>query len=197
LKSEVELISALAARLLPSSSFPFDRLTNHPTIREVIAQVVPGYAAIGEIDDSCREFQIAERTFHDPRFNTPSGKLRAHVTPTSSLEPAKGEFRLTTLRSEGQFNTVVYEEEDIYRGNRRRDVVMINRFDGQRLDVEEFDPVIVENETGRLEVVVAFADLPPGNVAMYFPEANALVPRRIDAASGTPAFKSVAVRIVK
>ena len=28
-----------------------------------------------------------------------------------------------TLRSEGQFNTVVYEDEDVYRGNERRDVV--------------------------------------------------------------------------
>jgi hypothetical protein len=31
---------------------------------------------------------------------------------------------------------------------------------------------------------------------MYFPEANVLVPRRIDADSGTPAFKSVAARIL-
>ena len=48
-----------------------------------------------------------------------------------------------------------------------------------------------------MEVVVAFADLPPGNAAMYYPEANVLVPRKVDAASGTPAFKSVAVRILK
>ena len=34
-----------------------------------------------------------------------------------------------------------------------------------------------------------------GNLAMYYPEANVLVPRRIDAASGTPAFKSVAVTL--
>ena len=42
---------------------------------------------------------------------------------------------------------------------------------------------------------VAFIDIRPGNLAMYFPEANAIVPRRIDAASGTPAFKSIAARI--
>ena len=48
----------------------------------------------------------------------------------------------------------------------------------------------------RLVVVVAFIDIPPGNVAMYFPEANVLVPRRIDSASGTPAFKSIAARIL-
>ena len=101
-----------------------------------------------------------------------------------------------TLRSEGQFNTVVYEEEDLYRGNRRRDVVMINRWDADRLGLGEFDPVTVESSVGKMTVVVAFADLPPGNAAMYYPEANTVVPRRIDPQSGTPAFKSVVARIV-
>ena len=50
---------------------------------------------------------------------------------------------------------------------------------------------------GQMTVVVTFADLPPGNAAMYYPEANLLVPRAIDPDSGTPAFKSVAVRIDK
>ena len=31
-----------------------------------------------------------------------------------------------TVRSEGQFNTVVYEEEDLYRGQDRRDVILMN-----------------------------------------------------------------------
>jgi hypothetical protein len=30
---------------------------------------------------------------------------------------------------------------------------------------------------------------------MYYPEANAIVPRKVDAASGTPAFKSIAARL--
>ena len=102
-----------------------------------------------------------------------------------------------TLRSEGQFNTVVYEEDDLYRGNRRRDVVMINRWDAERLGVSEFDPVTVESSAGKMTVVVAFSDLPPGNAAMYYPEANVLVPRSIDPESGTPAFKSIAVSIFK
>ncbi len=90
---------------------------------------------------------------------------------------------------------MVYEEEDLYRGNTRRDVVMMAEEDAARLEVSEGDPVDVVSETGRMRVVVAFADLPPGNLAMYYPEANVLVPRRIDAASGTPAFKSVLCRI--
>jgi anaerobic selenocysteine-containing dehydrogenase len=44
-------------------------------------------------------------------------------------------------------------------------------------------------------VRVFLADIRPGNAAAYYPEANVLVPRRIDPRSRTPAFKSVAVRI--
>ena len=197
LKSEVELVCALAARLLPQGPFPFDEMTSHAAIRKVIAAVVPGYAAIGEIDRSGDEFQVAGRTFHEPRFNTESGKLRLTVPPFGAFEVAEGQFRLMTLRSEGQFNTVVYEEQDLYRGNRRRDVVMLNRWDCESLGLGEFDPVTVESSVGKMTVVVAFADLPPGNAAMYYPEANILVPRDIDPDSGTPAFKSVAVRIIK
>jgi anaerobic selenocysteine-containing dehydrogenase len=113
------------------------------------------------------------------------------VTPLPDFRPADGQFRLMTLRSEGQFNTVVYEEEDVYRGNRRRDVVMMNSADASRLGLREEDPVTVTTEAGSLRVVVSLADLPPGNLAMYYPEANAIVPRKVDPASGTPAFKSV------
>ncbi len=196
MKSEVEVVCALAARLLPSGPFPFEKMTSHRNIREEIARVVPGFAEIGKIDETRREFRIAGRTFHEARFPTPSAKLRLSVPPTSTLRVGDGEFRMMTLRSEGQFNTVVYEEEDLYRGNVRRDVVMMNAEDGARLGLGEYDPVTVTSETGSLDVVVSFADLPAGNLAMYYPEANVLVPRRIDPASGTPAFKSVAVRLI-
>jgi len=194
-KSEVEVVSALAARLLPPGPIPFERMTSHKAIRDAIAAVVPGYEKIGALDASRQEFQIDGRTYHAPRFNTPTGKLQAHVPPTVTFGVAPDEFRLMTLRSEGQFNTVVYEEEDLYRGNRRRDVVMLNSSDVARLGLAEHESVTVESSCGRMRVVVAVVDIPPGNAAMYFPEANLLVPRRIDPASGTPAFKSIAVRI--
>jgi anaerobic selenocysteine-containing dehydrogenase len=100
-----------------------------------------------------------------------------------------------TLRSEGQFNTVVYEDEDLYRGVTRRDVVMMAASDGGTLGVRENDPVDVVTEIGTLRVVAAFIDIRPGNLAMYYPEANAVVPRRFDPDSGTPAFKSIVARL--
>jgi anaerobic selenocysteine-containing dehydrogenase len=55
--------------------------------------------------------------------------------------------------------------------------------------------VRVKTEAGEMSARVAFADIRPRNIAMYYPEANLLVPRKIDARSKTPAFKSVAARI--
>src|SRR5437867_420625 len=160
-----------------------------------MAKVVPGYAAIGDSDQTRREFDVAGRVLHAPPFPTADGKAHFHVTPLPAFAPPAGEFRLMTLRSEGQFNTVVYEEEDLYRGNRRRDVVMMAAEDAARLGVAEGERVLVETEAGRLAAAVAVVDIRPGSLAMYYPEANALVPRRLDGRSKTPAFKSVAARV--
>ena len=100
-----------------------------------------------------------------------------------------------TIRSEGQFNTVVYDEEDLYRGNSRRDVVMLSAQDARRLRLNEGELLKVTSEVGSMLVHAAIIDIRPGNVAMYYPEANAIVPRNLDPRSKTPAFKSVAVRI--
>jgi molybdopterin-dependent oxidoreductase alpha subunit len=194
-KSEVEIVCALAARVLPTGQFPFDVMTDHAAVRREMTRVVPGYEPVADIGESGAEFQIAGRTLHRPVFPTASGKARAFVISLPTVELGPDEFRLTTIRSEGQFNTVVYEDEDLYRGVTRRDVVMMSAADALRLRLRENDSVDVVTTVGRMRVVVACIDIPPGNLAMYYPEANAIVPRRIDPESGTPAFKNVTARL--
>jgi anaerobic selenocysteine-containing dehydrogenase len=196
MRSEVDILASLAERVLPPGRFDWAAMRSHQRLREQIGRVVPGYGAIASIDRTREEFQIGGRTFHEPSFATESGRARFHVTALPDFAAEGDGFRLMTLRSEGQFNTVVYEEEDLYRGNTRRDVVMMALVDAERLGVDEGDRVSVQTEAGRLPAVVALVDIRPGNLAMYYPEANALVPRRIDQASGTPAFKSVLARVV-
>ena len=195
LRSEVEVIAALAELILPPGRFDWSAFRSHERLRQEMAKTVPGYAAIGDIDQTRREFHVAGRVLHAPSFPTPDGKAHFHVTPLPGFAPPPGEFRLMTVRSEGQFNTVVYEEEDLYRGNRHRDVVMMAAEDAARLGLGEGDAVVVETEAGRLRVTAAIAGLKPGNLAMYYPEANVLVPRRLDPRSRTPAFKSVVARL--
>jgi anaerobic selenocysteine-containing dehydrogenase len=162
-----------------------------------IAKVVPGFEKLAEIDQSKQEFQIGGRTLHEPRFPTPSGRAVLHVHELPELRGGERELRLMTVRSEGQFNTVVYEEEDIYRGQTRRDVILLHPLDIARLNLKADERVTVRSEIGALAGVLVrpFERIKPGNALMYYPEANALVPRRADPKSKTPAFKGVVVTI--
>jgi len=195
MRSEVGIIAALAERILPAGRFDWSALGSHQRLREEIARVVPGYGPLAEIGRTGREFQIEGRTFHSPAFPTPDQRARFHPVALPAFRPAADQFRLMTLRSEGQFNTVVYEEEDLYRGMTRRDVVMMAAEDATRLGLDEGDRVEVRSEVGAMALVVAIAEIRPGNLAIYYPEANAIVPRRLDPQSGTPAFKSIAVHL--
>lgn len=194
LRSEVEVIASLAERILPPGRFDWTALRSHARLRDAIAQVVPGYEAISQVEES-GEFQIGGRTFHEPQFRTEDGKAHFAVTPVAPRGLADDELMLMTIRSEGQFNTVVYEEEDAYRGNRRRDVVMLAPSDAKRRGISEGQAVVVETEVGSLKAHAAIVDIRAGNIAMYYPEANALVPRHLDPQSKTPAFKSVRAMI--
>ena len=197
-RGEVEVIAEIAHRVLADRT-PLDWqvLRRHDSIRQLIGQVIPGFAALREIDRTRREFQIEGRTFHQPRFATADGRAQIFIHELPDLAGGPGDFRLMTLRSEGQFNTVVYEEEDLYRGQSRRDVVLIHPDDVRRRGWRDGQRVSVVSEAGRMDGVQlsSFADIKPGNVAMYYPEANALVPRRVDPLSRTPAFKNVVVTI--
>ena len=194
--SEVEIVASLAARVLPPGPIDWQRWKDHRTLRREMARIVPGYGALADIDDSKREFTIAGRVRHEPRFATADGRGHFHVTPVPEPTLAAGEFRLMTLRSEGQFNTVIYEYEDVYRGADGRDVVFVHSEDAARLGLVAGERVTLRSQTGAYGPVrVLLADIRPGNLAVYYPEANVLVPRRLDPRSRTPVFKSVPVRI--
>jgi anaerobic selenocysteine-containing dehydrogenase len=138
----------------------------------------------------------AMRSKNACRFATPSGKAQFAVHSIPSLACSEQQLRLMTVRSEGQFNTVVYEEEDIYRGPDRRNVILMNREDIQRLGLHVDRRVTVRSATGAMSgILVREHDIRAGNALMYFPEANVLVPATTDPDSKTPAFKCVLVTL--
>lgn len=196
-RSEVRVIADIARRAL-GDDCPVDLagMEHTSTIRRAIAAAIPGYGPIGEIDATRREFHVQGRTLHEPRFRTDSGRARFHVVPLPDDPPlAERELRLMTIRSEGQFNTVVYEEEDVYRGQERRDVILMHESDMRRLRVAPGDRVLVRSPSGEMAVLARPFDLPPGNAAMYYPEANALTCRVVDPDSKTPSFKHTRVTV--
>ncbi len=198
-RSEVDVIAELGRRLVGDQpAVRWTDLSQTSTIRHWISQVVPGYEAIENIEQTKQEFQIEGRTLHRPQFTTATGRAAFHTyNVPARAELAENELRLMTVRSEGQFNTVVYEEEDLYRGQDRRDIILMHPDDLHRLRLEPDQPVDVCSDTGSLTGYLArpYAAIKPGNALMYFPEANELVPRTLDPQSRTPAFKSICVTV--
>jgi anaerobic selenocysteine-containing dehydrogenase len=196
-RSEVDIVTSLGARLLPDGGpIDFTRLKDHDAVRRVMADVVPGYRPIADIGATKREFHVEGRVRHEPVFPTKDGKARFLAIDTPAEDLAPGTLRLMTIRSEGQFNTVVYERHDLYRGQAEREVILMNECDLRQLGLADGDRVTVSSETGEMHGIRATAyRIAPGCAAMYYPESNVLIPRRVDRKSGTPAFKNVAVTV--
>ena len=197
-RSEVDIIAEIAHSVLGDHPVNWLGFKEHSHIRDAIARTIPGFQKITVIDETKEEFQIGGRTFHEPQFATVNGKAKFSTVSIPDLKRNDGEFTLTSVRSEGQFNTIIYDEEDVFRGTNDRWVVMMNSDDMTSLGIKDNGHVNVENETGQMnEVKVKAFDVPNGNVAAFFPEANILIPNLVDDESKTPGFKSVAVRITK
>ena len=198
LRSEVEVISEIAARVLGNDDiFHWSKLENHNSIRKLIAQIIPGFESMDKIGKTKNEFHIPGRLLHNPAFPTESGKAKFIYHPIPNLNQLQeNEFHLLSVRSEGQFNTVVYEEEDLYRGQERRDVVMMNKEDMMHMGLIKDDLVAVKSETGQIDNMLARPfDIKRGTVLMYYPEANALISQKVDPMSRTPGFKSAIVSV--
>ncbi|XZE44736.1 FdhF/YdeP family oxidoreductase [Pirellulaceae bacterium SH467] len=199
-RSEVHIIAELGRRLFGDVT-PIDwvEMEKTQTIRHWISKVVPGYEQIEHVGATKQEFQVGGRTFHTPVFKTPNGRAQMviHSLPElSELEP--NQLRLMTVRSEGQFNTVVYEDYDLYRHQERRDVILMHPEDLKRLGLEHDSLVTVTSEAGEMRGILArgYEDIRTGCAMMYYPESNVLVPRSVDPKSRTPRFKNITVTIV-
>lgn len=203
LLSEVQIISGIAAQVIDPEVFDFSEFERHESIRKAIAKLIPGFSALAEIDASRQEFHIAGRHLDSPSFPTASGRARFAIPRHTDFSARAGKtapdcFTLTSVRSEGQFNTIIYSEEDVYRRQTQRQVLFINAEDLEALGLTTEDRVDVFNATGTMKGLRPAAyDIKRGNIMCYFPEANVLVPQSVDQRSRTPSFKSVQVSIRK
>ncbi len=137
------------------------------------------------------------------QFPTPSGKAEFTVNPIATLKLGPGQLAMTSIRSHDQFNTTIYGLHDRYRGlhNDRR-VVMMNIEDirdrglnpKQRVDI--FSHFGDELRSVRNFTVVEYP-IPRSCAAMYYPEANILIPiGSTDSVSNCPSFKQTIITVV-
>lgn len=200
-RSEVSILVDLFTQLLNNEprvgDLDISSFSSHQTIREAISITVPGLEQLKSIDVAKREFHITNRLKHSPRFNTPSGKAQfINHTSKPITKNVSRAFTLMSVRSEGQFNSIIYEENDSYRNVDQRWSVMMNTDDMADLGVAKKECVDIVSDHGQMKKVFVYPfDLPRGNVMAYYPEANALIGLTRDPRSQTPAFKSVEVSV--
>lgn len=198
-KPESWIICQLAKLVLEDCPVDFNEFESHRNIRQAISVILPEMAELADIDVAKKEFHVGQRLLHHPVFSTASGKasFAAACTREKSAN-INNEFTLSSVRSEGQFNSIVYEDEDVYRGTRSRWVVMMSPADIDRLGLSAGDRVTLKSKVGEMPLleVVPF-DIAPGNLMCYYPEANLITSTATDPRSKTPSFKATAVELIR
>ena len=200
--AEWRIVTALARKLADRNHrgnavgrLAFDSVK---AIQEEIAAVLPQYERMATLQPN-ESFRVGDASLHaDGEFATANGKARVKAVPLPDNTWPDDAFMLITVRADGQFNTEVTHDRDALRESPHRNVVLMHADDAQRLGVREGDPVRVTSDVGELTVACHCFDIRPGVVAMYFPEANVLVPwGNVDTATKTPNFKGTVVRLAR
>ena len=143
-------------------------------IRAEIGRVIPTYDGIQRLRRSGDQFQWGGPRLCDGwTFATPDGKAHFGVVAPPESELPPGRFRLATRRGK-QFNSMVLKRRDPLTGA-DRDALFISAADAATLGLADGARVRVRSETGELRAQLKLSEILPGNVQMFWPEANALV----------------------
>ena len=207
-RSEVAIICQLARQLLgPSHPVPWERLAaDYDSIRDEIAEVVPGFADYNHRVRAPDGFQLPHPPRDSREFPTSTGRANFVTEPLQWVPVPPGRLVLQTLRSHDQYNTTIYGLDDRYRGisgGRRvvfvnpADVAALGLADGDRVDlVSEFTEGGRVRERRAPDFLVVAYPTPPGNAAAYYPETNPLVPLdHVAVKSNTPVSKAIVIRL--
>ena len=208
LMPEVEIVCRMAMATLPASKVPWaDYIDDYGRIRDRIADVYPAiYSDFSERIQAPNGFHLDV----PPRrrvWQTANGKANFLVLPGLEVNAPVADpemLRLATVRSHDQFNTTIYSYNDRYRGvYNDRMVLFMNAEDlaarglvsGARIALET---ISTDGLARRVDGLTALDyPMPRGAVAGYYPELNPLLPLDYyDRISGTPAAKSIPVRVI-
>ena len=202
LMSETSLVAELGLRLCPDVLEWKEFSRNYDAIRDLMAKSLDGFEEFNRRVRQENGFLLPNPPRDSCDFDTESGKALFTVHELPDVTIQKNRFVLMTIRSHDQYNTTIYGLHDRYRGvhgNRR--IVFMNALDMSEHGLKTRDIVDItshfnsELRTSKTWHVVPY-DIPRGNLAAYFPEANELVPLDSTATiSNTPTSKWIEVSL--
>jgi molybdopterin-dependent oxidoreductase alpha subunit len=196
-RAEWEIPMLIAERAHPSRAGQV-HFEDARAIRDEIARVVPAYDGIQHLRKTGDQLQwggerLCETRDADgritPKFATTDGRAKFSAI---KIEPpaSDGRLRLSTRRGK-QFNSIIHKDRDPLNDARRNDVLM-NEADAERLGLRDGDAIIVRGEAGELRGHCRIAPIAAGNAQAHWPEGNVLVRRGVcDPECGIPDYNSM------
>ena len=203
LMGETEIVCRIARAVLgPRSTVDWLAWADdYDLVRDGIAQVIPG----------CHDYNARVRHpggFYLPNpprenvYHTDTGKAKFTVNPIPEHHLEPGQLVMTTVRSHDQFNTTIYGLHDRYRGlHYERRIIMMNREDMAEQGISPRQLVDVTSHfNGQTRVACGIVaveyPIPRRCAAMYYPEANVLVPvGSTEPLSNIPTFKHTVISV--
>jgi molybdopterin-dependent oxidoreductase alpha subunit len=172
-RAEWEIYVDLARHVYPEKpGIQFDSLQQ---VREEIARAVPYYDGIQKLRSAGEVFQWGGAWLCENGVcPTDSGKGLLLTISIPQIGVHRTEFRMTTRRGK-QFNSMVYANTDPFNAAVRNAVIM-NIADGHKMGICNGDSIVLYNPYGEFRGVAEFGDIQIGNIEVYWPEGNQLLP---------------------
>jgi molybdopterin-dependent oxidoreductase alpha subunit len=196
---EIFMRAAQAARPDLASFIHFDSAA---AIRQEMERCIPLYRGIGALSREGDSVQYGGSLLcaNGVCANMPGGRARfTPLHPPRVVPPAPSDsacFYLTTRRGK-QFNSMLWDARDPLTGAARRDAVFISPEDAHRLRLRHGDAVLLRARNGASPAaspsfrgVVHLADVKPGTLQAFWPEANVLLASRLDPESREPDYNA-------
>lgn len=191
-RAEWQIYVDLAARVKPEGK---DRIAfaSAEDIRAEIALANPAYDGIQHLRNRGDVFQWGGAWLCEGGVcPTPDGKGRLLPIELPETRRTEGEFQVTTRRGK-QFNSMIYGETDPFNRAGRYDV-LIHPDDAAAYHIEEGERIVLHNRHGFFHGHARLADTRRGNLAVYWPEGNVLIPKGVyEPQAGIPEYNTTVV----
>ncbi|MCP3740197.1 FdhF/YdeP family oxidoreductase [Rossellomorea sp. BNER] len=176
-RAEWEIYIDLAKRVSPDKGHLI-HFTDASEIREEIAIANRNYDGIQHLKEKGDVFQWGGAWLcEDGICPTVDGK--GNLLPIGIPEHRKteGQFYVTTRRGK-QFNSMIYSEKDPFNSAERYDII-IHSSDAKRLAIQDGESIVAYNQYGVLQGKAKLDQVKEGNIAVYWPEGNVIIPKGI------------------
>jgi len=189
-REEWRILAALAARVKPAEAARTLGWRDAFELRAEIAAAAPNYDGIQHLSKRGDVFQWGGAWLCEGGVcPTPDGKGRLWAIHSPRLQRESGMFLVTTRRGK-QFNSMVYDRIDPFNGADREDV-LLNGEDAAALGVAEGGEIVLHNRYGVFYGRAKLAPVARGNLELFWPEGNVLLPSGVyEPHAGIPEYNA-------